>query len=279
MEPITHISLNIGPTVGGDDCVVALRVVPDGRDGNTVHGRTLNFGEPDSGEAITVGSGEELVFRPGSVKVAIADVERFIALDPVSNTISNLVWSWLNIPPVPDPDFFNYSFAMARRIDRVYALHSSIMSDMNTNDDEPFVNNRARLFSTVGDVEIMCITMNRAIEMIKRAGDMISAATRVPAEVDAIHEALLAVRNAFEHIDERAIGKAIKEGPTDARSIFDQTSVIQSGVVSYAGQSLNLKTDVPPALDAARHFVRDVITERGTTKTASGTQIKFGPMG
>ena len=279
MEPITHISLNIGPTVGGDDCVVALRVVPDGRDGSTVHGRTLNFGEPDSGEAIAVGPGEELLFRPGSVKVTIADVERFLAQDPIRNTTSNLVWSWLNIPPLPHPDFFNYSFAMARRIDRAYALHSSIMSDMNTNDDEPFANNRARLFSILGDVEIMCIAMNRGIGMIKRAGDVISAATRAPAEADAIHEAVLAVRNAFEHIDERAIGKAFKEGPTDARSIFDQTSLIQSGVVSYAGQSLNLKTAVPPALDAARRFIRDVITESGATKTASGTQIKFGPMG
>lgn len=278
MQPITHISINIGPTVGGDDAIVALRVAPDGRDGNTVHGRTLNSGEPDSGQAIVLETGEELVFLPSSVKVTIADVETYIAQEPTRNTTSNFVWSWCNVPPQPDPDFFNYVFAMARRIDRAEAIHSSIMADMDMTADEAFVRNRARTFGILGDVEIMCIAMNRAVEMVRRAAGVIFATTPVPPEVDGIHEALLAIRNAFEHIDERAIGKAFREGPVDARSIFNQQSLIQTGTVHYAGQSLDLKVDLPPVLLAARRFVRDVVAEAGTTKTLSGRPIKFGPL-
>jgi hypothetical protein len=40
--------------VGANDGLVAVRVVPDGRDGENVHGRDLKAGEPDQNVPIAV---------------------------------------------------------------------------------------------------------------------------------------------------------------------------------------------------------------------------------
>ena len=67
-KPITYMSFNLGPDAGVDDLMVGIRVIPTGRDGNTVLARTLNYGESDSGEGIIVGPSDRLLFPPGSVK-------------------------------------------------------------------------------------------------------------------------------------------------------------------------------------------------------------------
>ena len=58
VKPITYISLNLGPNVGATDFIVGVRVVPDGRSGNEVYGRTLDTGETDNGEGILLNVGE-----------------------------------------------------------------------------------------------------------------------------------------------------------------------------------------------------------------------------
>ena len=111
-KPITYISLNLGPNVGANDTVVGVRVVPDGRNGNEVYGRTLNAGEPDSGEGIVLEAGEKLVFPSGSVTVTLEDVDRYAdpELDGYS-AVSNTVWTWLQIPPSSSQGFFLYMLA------------------------------------------------------------------------------------------------------------------------------------------------------------------------
>ena len=49
MDPVTHISLNLPSGM-----LLSMRVVPDGRDGNVVFGRTLRWGEADDGRGVPV---------------------------------------------------------------------------------------------------------------------------------------------------------------------------------------------------------------------------------
>ncbi len=123
-EPITYIGIHLGPNVGDNDAVVGVRVVPNGRNGNEVYGRILNAGEPDTGEGITLEAGYKLVFPPSSVNITLKDVDRYADAEldgyaPVTNT----VWTWLHIPPSPEPAFFHYMLAASRRLDRAYALY------------------------------------------------------------------------------------------------------------------------------------------------------------
>ena len=279
IKPITYISFNLGPDMGIDDLLVGIRVISTGRDGRTVLGRTLNYGEMDSGEGIVLQPGERLLFPPGSVKATIQDIDR-------ENTpgadgyavIANTVWTWLQIGLSPDQSFFNYLFAAARRLDSAHALCVSAMSEFNNPPDESFIKYRARIYRALGNAELMCIALNRAYRMIKDIPAKFSAVTTVSNEVDTILPALTAIRDAFEHIDERAMGNVRHEQQTDALSIFNQTNFVTSGVLRYANYSLDLRLQVIPALIAGRKFILDVAIEKGGAAKTVNIPIWFGPL-
>ena len=278
-KPITYMSFDLGPDAGVDDLMVGIRVIPTGRDGSTVLARTLNFGEPDTGEGIVLGPGERLLFPPGSVKVTIQDIDR--ENSPGSGgyaAIANTVWTWLQIGPSPDQSLFNYLFAAARRLESAHALWFSAMNEFNNLPDESFIRTRARIYRALGNIELMCIALNRVGRMIRDIPARFLVSATIPNEVGSILPALTAIRNAFEHIDERAMGNARREEQTDALSIFDQTDFVTSGVLSYANYSLDLRLQVIPALVAGRKFIFDVAIEKGGAEKVVNIPIKFGPV-
>lgn len=274
-EAITWISINLGPQVGSNDTIIGVRVVTDRVDGNVVYGRTLNIGEEDSGEGITVKVGQRLVIE--SVKFNISDVERYTQAYPSGYaSIANTVWTWVHIPPSQGNTFFNYMLATARRLDQAHALWAHALNGLTISPDTRFIQARARIFDTLGKVESMCNALSRAVAMINDAPNKLCVKTPVPNELTNIQDALTGIRNAFEHIDERAMGQARREGQTDAMSIFDQQDLATKGVVTYAGYTLNLHTEILPTLLSARKFIYDTITEPGSVKTMNNSLVYEG---
>ena len=269
IDPITYISINLGPKDGANDFLAGVRVVPAGRHGNRVYGRTLKHGEPDSGEGISVEVGETLEFPAGSVSVTMADVDRYSkpgadGYAPVANT----VWTWLAIPPHKDDQtFINYLLAAARRLDAAHAHCVGALRALTDHRNEKGFRAREAMFDALGHAESMCVALSRAIRMITQARAPISAPPAVPEEVSAIKHAVLAIRDAFEHIDERAVGKARRENPSDAMSVFDQSDFFTSGVLRYAGHSLDIRGEAIPALIAGRRFIVEAATRAGLRKT------------
>ena len=265
-EPLTWVSINLGPQVGGNDAVVGVRVVQDRVDCNVVYGRTLEIGEQDVGQGITVNVGQRLVIE--SVKVTLNDVERYAQAHPDGYTlIANTVWAWVHIPPSQGDAFFNYMFAAARRLDQAHALWIHALNGLSVSPDEPFIHARARIFEALGRTESMCNALSRAIAMVNDAPSKLGVGTPVPDGLTNIQGALTAIRDAFEHINERAMGKARSESQAEALSIFDQRDLATKGVVTYAGYTLNLQTEILPTLLTARKFICDAITEAGSAKT------------
>ena len=244
-KPITYISINLGPDGDTRGFLVGIRVVPAGRDGDTVLGRTLNHGEPDSGEGIAVQQGEQLMFPPGSITVTIQDVDRRNTLGPDGYaSIANLVWTWFNIPPYPsDVKLFNYFFTVARRMDSTYSLCAGVISKISAQPD-----NRALLFEALSDAELMCIGLNRVAGMIKAIGKKCSVATTTPDAINALSTPAKAMEASLQ---------------------FKQLKLSTSGVVRCRNHSLDLRAQVIPALVAAREFIIDAMVE----KTAAAKTI------
>lgn len=106
---IRFLSVNVTPDVGANDSLVAVRVVPAGRDGTKVYGRTLKPGEVDLGTPVTYDpyAGEKLHFGPGSVQITIQDVDRMAKPGPDGYaTISNTVWTWFKCRGTDRPRTF-----------------------------------------------------------------------------------------------------------------------------------------------------------------------------
>lgn len=266
--PVTYIKIALGPTVGEKDFLAGVRVVPDGRNGNIVYGRTLSCGEPDSGQGISLEVGETLEFPGGSISVTMADVDRYSKAGsdgyaPVTNTI----WSWLAIPPHDDQTFVNYLLAAGRRMDQAHTHCTRALGILTDLPEGMDLQTREKLFAALGNAESMCVALNRAVRMIDRARETISAQIAVPQEVTNIKDAVRTIRDAFEHIDERAVGKAQRENTTDAMSVFDQSDFFTSGVLRYAGRSLDIRGDAIPAMIAGRRFIIETATRVGLRKT------------
>ena len=269
IPPITFIGVNLGPEVGTDDTVVGVRVVPFRREGRTVYGRTLNYGERDNGEAILVEPGDTLIFPQGSVKVMLADVDRYS--EPESDgyaPLANTVWTWLAIPPRSfSLSGSHYLLAAARRLDMAHVHCSAALRTLQDCPGKPFVKARALMFDALGHAESMCIALSRVIGMTQQANAKFSIRAPVPKVITGVEPGVRSIRDAFEHIDERAEGRARHEGPGDAMSVFDQSDFFVSGVLRYAGHSLDIQGEAVPAMVAARKFIADAAAEAGKTKT------------
>ena len=267
--PVTYISINLGPKVGENDFLAGVRVVPVGRNGNRVYGRTLNDGEPDTGEGIPLEVGETLEFPAGSVSVTMADVDRYTEPEPDGYApVANTIWTWLAIPPHENKTFVNYLLAAARRLDAAHAHCSGALRGLTEHPPkEKGFRAREAMLDALSDAESMCVALSRAIRMITRARATISSPAAVPQEISAIEHAVQTIRDAFEHIDERAVGKARRENPSDAVSVFDQSDFFTSGVLRYAGHSLDIRSEVIPAVIAGRRFIVEVATRAGLRKT------------
>lgn len=75
------------------------------------------------------------------------------------------------------------------------------------------------------------------------------------------------MRNAFEHIDERAEGRIgrSKEFDPEALAIFDQSDFIESSELSYKGYSVNFEEEVISALLECREFIMSAIDARASS--------------
>ena len=290
IEDIAYISLNLGPDVGANDTIVGVRIVPTGREGNVVYARSLNAGEADTGERITLAVGDKLVCPPGSIMVKLEDVDRYAELEPGGyKAITNTVWTWMHLPPAPDEFFFNFMLTMARRLDEAHALCASALRELGDRPDEPFIRTRSRIFDAVGKAELMCVSLSLVMELLDIAPSRLSLSTPVPEEVNDMSNTVRVLRNAFLHLSSLVSGGylmeerpsraalVVEQAGADATAILEQGQLVSHGILKYGGYSLDLRQQVIPASVAIRRFIYDAISEAGNTKTHNST-IEMGPV-
>jgi hypothetical protein len=262
--------VSLTPEAGANDAMVAVRVVPAGRDGNRVFGRTLAPDEPDSGEALTFFpyAGEELHFPAGSVQIVLRDVDRTSPGGPDGYApVANTLWTWLMVGAPPDPALLRFLFACARRLDTAHALYANVVEAL-TGRPDPFIKARHRVFAALGQAELMCVALGRAIDMMTNVPSQLTAPVVLPAISATVTLALREIRNAFEHIEDRAVGNVRGKPHVDALSIFDQRDLISHGVLRYAAHSLDLRTDVFPMLiEVRRAVLNSAIAASGSGKS------------
>jgi len=88
--------------------------------------------------------------------------------------------------------------------------------------------------------------------MLQQIPTKFSVDLQLPATITRKALALREIRNAFEHIEDRALGKVRGKTDADALSIFDQRDLFTRGVLTYASHSLALRSEVLPMLVHAR---------------------------
>lgn len=254
---IRALSLNLTPEVGVDDVLVAVRIVPDGREGKVVFARTLRPEEDDDGTPVVVNPalGERLQFRSGSIEMSIQNVDRYATSGPDGYApITNTIWTWLSIGNPVDPDLFRYLLAAARRLDGTQALLTQISSIM-TNMSGGFIGRREQLFHAISIAEIFTVALGRSVDLLDRLQQHFSITPSLPTTIGSKKDSIRQIRNAFEHIEDRALGRVNRRPHPDALTVFEQRDFVGQGKLTYGSHSLDLHTEVPQIRIEARQYI------------------------
>ncbi|WP_433666072.1 light-mediated development protein DET1 [Nocardia sp. CA-136227] len=254
MTHISHLSIHTSPT-GSDGFLMPQRVVPIRREEGKVYARPLAHGETDDGRRVHIYPGEELVLEPRVELDAVdewegAGVSGYVPLTPV-------LFTWMQMAPPPAVSTARYLLAAARRLDLAQMLFSQV-DEYRQSEHEGAPATRRAIFALIGATELALVSLARAVDMCVEASSKIGTSVPVPADVSSRADAVRAIRNAYEHIEDRALGNVHGRPHPDAATIFDHYEIVKNGAIVYGNHRLSLETDIPPIIAAVRRFLKDV---------------------
>jgi hypothetical protein len=199
-----------------------------------------------------------VIFDPGSVVVEVEWIDRMFEPDedgyaPLTNTI----WTWMSIAPTAETaSLTRYLLAAARRLDVAHRRFQRIRQDLDDFDESaPGPHLRLALFEIVGEVGITVVALSRAVDMALRLIEVAPITSPVPKSLTEASSTLAALRNAYEHIEDRAKGEIFGKPDSKALTIFDWTSLFQDNAITYSDRRLEL-SEVPLLLIDTRNFLK-----------------------
>ncbi|MBX3444884.1 MAG: hypothetical protein KF774_20960 [Planctomyces sp.] len=265
MQAVSHLSEHTGLDPKGSTAsrntgfLFSYRVVPVRREPGIVYARILRRGEADTGQRIHVRPGERITFERGSV---VAELGHIDAMEPPTASgyvpLSPVLWTWLALGAKgPAPARTLYILAAARRLDTANLLLATIeqhREDLKQNAlTSPAL--RRAMFELIGAVELAVVALARALTMVRGAAEAIGASTPVPQMIVESAPAIRAIRDAYEHIEERALGKVRNKQDPATLTIFEYNELIDQDRITYGIHQLDLATEVPELLHQARAFL------------------------
>jgi hypothetical protein len=257
---VRSVSVNRTSQAGAADHFVSVRVVPDGRDGTTVFARTLHPGEVDLDEPVVFSPalGERLVFRK-ECRIRIRDVDRLVKPDETGYaSVTKTMWTWLHLSGKATPQQVRFALATARRLDGTHLSLATLISALRElNGSE--AKQRTHGFRAIATAEVLVVCLNRAIDMTLRCPGQLRVRVSVPPIVKQKQAAVAALRNGFEHIEERASGRKKGKADPDAASIFDQRRLLVDGTLVIGAHTLSVPIEVPKLLVSMREYLVEAI--------------------
>ena len=255
-----------------DEPLFIGRLVPVRREGKKVFARTLRYGEEDTGEAVHLEAGDQLVIAKGDLSFDSRQVDEqsipgFGGYAPVANTI----YTWYNLVGGETLEFYLFFFSLARRVDAAHSLWTRAAQERERGKEEGAIPGRIGYLNALASAEMAIIALHRGITMVATLVDKYCPDLEVPESVNTISDSVAEMRKGFEHIDERAQGKVGMSGKADfdALSIFDQTEFIESFVLRYKGLTLDFGADILPALLDSRKLIINAIDSRAFSEKAN----------
>ncbi len=252
--------LNLGPD---EENLLLGRLVPAGSDEDSVYARLLQPGEEDNGEVVHIPAGKQLKIRPKDFSFTSDDID---ARNPKGRggyaPVADTLWTWYRLAGAKDQSLLMMLLAAARRLDATHAFWSATMEVLDESATLAGIERRSALFRSLSMAEVTVISLSRSVEMLYRLEERLKLGLRIPEEIDSLRAPLLKMRNALEHIDERAMGEA-KDGTVEsAMSIFFQPYFVDHGVLVYAGEGISFAKGMPVALGHCRAVIMSVIDLR-----------------
>jgi len=267
-QPVYCICIHTTEEVGRkDDILIWVRVIPDGRDGSTVYGRTLLPNEVDTGLTIQLRSGDNFVMRPGSLTLSVDSIDTCVTtkFEDGYLSITNTVWTSFCVFPnsttLPG-EVPRFLLSTARRLDACHEMFLLLHSKLKKLETVEYgVHQRNLTVEIIGLVEVAIVAMSRSLQMSLKLHDHFSITTCFPESVKNKLAALKQMRNAYEHIEDRSLGLVNGKPNIDALSIFDFEHLFKKGVATYGNYKLDIHDEAIKLLIDTRQYLKEATSE------------------
>lgn len=258
LTPISHMSVNTTGEVGDlAGLIVSMRVVPTRREPGHVFARTLRHNEVDDGRRVHVEPGESVTLEQITVELDYIDSKE-LPTDSGYVPLTPVLWAWLSIGQRNNVQY-RYLLAAARRLDQANEGLMAVQRHTEAANEATRYGPtfRRHLFAIIGAVESTVITLGRAIDMAQKAAASFGAAVELPETITSRAESVFAIRNAYEHIEDRALGTVRGKPDPIALTIFDHATLLREDTIVYGRHRLGLDDDVPILIAETRQHLKD----------------------
>jgi hypothetical protein len=261
MQAISHMSVNSNDVVGDvTGLLFSLRTVPVRYEPGVAIARTLRRGEVDTGARVHVRPGDQVRFEEGGI---VAELDHLDDIEPASASgyvpLTPVLATWFAVGHEnSDAIRVRYLLAAARRLDTANLLLMTVetrRAELNSDGLSGPIMRRA-MFELIGAVEVAVVALGRTVDMVVQAKKLIDCPVEIPGPVRTSLVAITEIRNAYEHIEDRALGQVRQKEHPDALTIFDQASLITDDKIVYGRHQLDLADEVPKLLASARGFFK-----------------------
>jgi hypothetical protein len=111
---------------------------------------------------------------------------------------------------------------------------------------------RRALFDLIRHLEVPIVALGRVVDMIIGASDRIGTTAPGPDPVADAAKAVKAIRDAYAHVEERALGHVRRKPHPEALTIFDHRELVQNDRIVYGPHQVDLNSQLPTLLRTAR---------------------------
>jgi hypothetical protein len=247
-----------------NDLITSMRLLPDGREGSIVYARTLAPNEVDTGETVQIRPGDTVRIRPGKLIVALDTIDTTV--DPFEDgyvPLTNTLRTWMALFGSDAPDDVRLLLAASRRLDashRLLRLVRSGLDDLEQGQMGVYAQ-RVMTYETIGTVELAVVGLNRALQMTSQISRHVGSTISVPSVVITKLPAIKALRNAYEHIEDRAMGRVRGQPDSTALTVFDYERLFHERVVAYGEHTLALGEESTQLCLEAREYLKSAAAE------------------
>lgn len=265
MQALSHYGVHTNADPGSvDGFMFGCRIVPVRVEGDKVYARSLRRDEKDDGRRVHAIPGGQVIFEEGALVAELDHIDDQEEATSSSHVpLAPVLWTWLNIGTGHQEARTRYLMAAARRLDTANLLLIEIGRRMDQLNEEGLAGPAVRrnLFELVGSVELAVISLGRAVDMVIKAKEQIDRDVPIPKAVVEARETVKDIRDAYEHIDERAAGNVWRKPHPDALTIFDWQRLLTDDVITYGSHELGLSGQIPELIAAMRQFFKDAAAD------------------
>ncbi len=216
------------------------------------------------GKSVQLRPGDKVVLMPGALEMSLEAIDEQMAVrsDDGYATVTNTLWSWLMIGTPKTLNTVRFLLTTARRLDASHWLLRLVRARLTEFENtEQGIPKRNLRYEIIGVVEMAIVTLYRALQMASQINSKFSVSTPFPSSVVAKLKDIKAIRDAYEHIEDRALGLVRGKPHADALSVFNHIRLIEDRVVVYGTHELNIDDEATQLLIETRCYLMTIAKE------------------